>query len=209
MNSDTSTIEKASLKRKQIIWVAVAAGAVLVYMNMGRLSFVIGPSSRKAPVALSTGRPHPIQEMPDTESVMLPMARQDALMGDPRGKWYGKNLVNGRGTCQLTLEVQSGDEDYIGYSNLLCVDYMPGSGRVGSAQMMKLLHEDLSPISTVLSGKFENGSFEYHVTKAIESESTKCALSTMTVTPFGSDEMKATWKDTCGGGEMGLKKLSR
>jgi hypothetical protein len=36
----------------------------------------------------------------------------------------------------------------------------------------------------------------------------KCDMESMDVTPFGSGQVAAQWKDNCGGGEMTLAKIN-
>jgi hypothetical protein len=56
--------------------------------------------------------------------------------------------------------------------------------------------------STLLSGNVTNGSIAYLTDKVVSRDYKKCDMESMDVTPFGSGQLAAQWKDNGGGGQM-------
>lgn len=204
MDYENSFASKHTITRKQMTWGAVAVGAALLYMNPWVIQLLTSPF-----------RPHPSPKPAPIHQVMLapppplPQAppAPPALSINPVGKWFGRNLVRDRGTCQLGLEITPKPglvNQYLTYSSLMCVDYLATGGKIGLTSLSKILDQKLSPASTILSGDVVDGSIVYRVDKAIESIDDKCPLSSMTITPFGTGAVRAVWKDSCGSGEIGL-----
>jgi hypothetical protein len=207
MDYDNTFAAKHTITRKQMMWGAGAVGLILLYMNPWVIQLLTSPF-----------RPHPaVKPSPIHQTVLappppIPQAPPEppALSINPVGKWFGRNLVRDRGTCQLGLEISPKPglvNQYLTYSSLTCVNYLATGGKMGLTSLSKIMEQKLSPSSTVLSGDVVDATIVYHVDKAIDSIDDKCVLSSMTVTPFGSGVVKAVWKDSCGVGEIGLARV--
>jgi hypothetical protein len=63
------------------------------------------------------------------------------------------------------------------------------------------------PDSAILSGKVENGSIRFHVDRTIGKDINGCAIASLTLTPFGPNQLAAEWQDggTCHGGHVILR----
>lgn len=203
MLPENSFTEKHTITRKQMIWTGVAVGVVLLYMNPWIIRGLLSPFTPSRPVVIRQAAPAPVARPVPT----VPTVPPPAIGVDLNGKWYGRNLVKDRGTCQLGLEIapKPGLADhYIGYSSLTCVGLMETHGKIGLTTFKETLRDKFSPSSTILAGEAKDGSVVYRVDKAIESAADKCPLTGMTLTPFGAGVVKAVWTDSCGGGEIAL-----
>jgi hypothetical protein len=128
------------------------------------------------------------------------------------GKWVGSALVKGRGTCKFGLEIgtqQNPDKPFTAYTNMLCVDMtLPPGGKMSAETSAIWTAERLAPESTVLSGSVVNGTMTYKTDRVVSHGQGKCDMESMEITPFGSGQVAAEWKDNCGGGEMTLAKIN-
>ena len=115
-------------------------------------------------------------------------AAAPATLGIPMnrllGIWEGKTVIENRGSCSLKFELRQGQERKLaGFSTLTCV-----GGRGAS-----------EPETAILSGAAEKGSFQFRVDRVVGGNG--CAPSSFILTPFGSAQMAAEWKETaCSGG---------
>jgi hypothetical protein len=65
----------------------------------------------------------------------------------------------------------------------------------------------MSPAGAVLSGAMENGSIRFHVDKTVGTNSNGCAATSLTLTPFGTNQLAAEWQEGgCEGGHIILQK---
>lgn len=60
----------------------------------------------------------------------------------------------------------------------------------------------VAPSSTLPSGNVTNGSIAYLTDKVVSRDYKKCDMESMDVTPFGSGQLAAQWKDNGGRGQM-------
>ena len=115
----------------------------------------------------------------------------------------------GRGVCSLKLELRKGMDpgQYSGFPVLLCMPMVqpvirPGNPNPFLAQM--------NPEAAVLTGTSKDGAMDFHVDRIISKGASDCELTAFTVTPFGSDQIAAQWKEaTCSGGQILLKRFGR
>ena len=116
-------------------------------------------------------------------------AAAPATLGIPMnrllGIWEGKTAIDNRGLCGLKFELRQGqDRKFAAFSTLTCQ-----GGRGFS-----------DPETAILSGAAEKGLFQFRVDKVVGGNG--CAPSSFTLTPFGSTQMAAEWKETtCTGGQ--------
>jgi hypothetical protein len=129
------------------------------------------------------------------------------------GRWGGRAQIPGRGTCNFGLEIKpqsNTSKPFAGYSNLLCIDMtFPAGTKMDPSAMAILTAEKVAPSSTVLSGNVANGSLAYQTDKVVSRDYKKCDMEGLDVTPFGSGQLAAQWKDNCGGGQMTLGRIAQ
>ena len=133
-----------------------------------------------------------------------------------QGVWQGQSTLPERGVCTLKLEVREKQlaGPLVGYSSLLCINIGPLMSRpqpgYGAAAMAALGR--YNPVSSILgSPSWENGSMKFHVDKniGVNRATGACALTSLTITPFGSGQVSGEWLDGCGGGELLLRKAGQ
>jgi hypothetical protein len=201
MNTDFTTVTKKPLTRKQKILWGVGIAAVLLYFNPSLLRPVFGLFSR--PVVRKPSPIVPVVPPTPEQLAASELARESAIFG---GKWVGRGLVVGRGTCNASLEIKTQPDPakpFAGYSNMLCVDMTIHAGMSPETAAI-LTAEKLAPESTVLSGNVTKGTIGYTTDRVVSQGQSKCDMQSMDVTPFGSNQIAIQWKDSCGGGQMQL-----
>ena len=173
-----------SLTPQQRKWMWIAAG-LLGFWYIGRpmIFYAIQIITYPAQVA----RMSAIREQQAKAAAATP-----ATLGIPVnrlfGIWEGKTTIDNRGPCGLRFELRQGQGGKLaGFSTLGCVK---GPGSVDSE-------------TAILSGAAEKGSFQFRVDKVVGPDANGCAPSSFTLTPFGSTQMAAEWKEpTCSGGHV-------
>jgi hypothetical protein len=78
----------------------------------------------------------------------------------------------------------------------------PAGTKMDPAVIAILTAEKVAPSSTLLSGNVTNGSIAYLTDKVASRDCKKCDMESMDVTPFGSGQLAAQWKDNGGCGQM-------
>jgi hypothetical protein len=127
------------------------------------------------------------------------------------GVWAGQQGENGSEFCRVQLEVRDkGPGEVNGYLKLLCYPtgryYQTHPKIDASDAFMKAM----TPVSAILSGGVRDGGVAFHVDKAIGTSVDGCAITSFSVTPFGTDDVAAEWqKGTCPGGQMTLSRQSK
>ncbi len=131
--------------------------------------------------------------------------------GELLGKWEAQATLPDRGVCTEKLELrQSGQGMFVGYSSLLCINlnpYMGGAKPDYRGAALAAL-DRYNPVASVLTGAWENGSLKFHAEKniGVNPAEGRCAMTSFSVTPFGS-QIASEWQDgSCGGGQLLLKK---
>jgi hypothetical protein len=110
--------------------------------------------------------------------------------------------------CTLKLEIRRKPDDptkLAGFPLLTCFPMtMP---KMNDPKGQQAIMARFTPMSAVLTGTAEKGSVLFTVDKVIGKSAEGCAIESMTVTPFGADQVSAEWKEiVCQGGQMLLKK---
>ena len=126
------------------------------------------------------------------------------------GVWQGVALVPSIGNCNMKLELRPAPEpgqpasgQITGFPVLVCAQ-MPilATGAKALAEF--------TPASAVITGKPAGKSVEFTVDKIISKGQGRCAFTAFTVTPFGSDQIAAEWKeDDCPAGQMLLRRIGK
>ena len=136
-------------------------------------------------------------------SVLAAAGAPTTIQPDPvftrlRGKWFGRGDLSGRGICELSFELDGKlreEEDFSGYFRLNCI----------SSQRSRL-----DPEAATFKGSPQNGILKLPVEKVIGRSVHGCAPTSVTLTPFGSNQMDAAWtEDTCGGDHIIVRRSMR
>ena len=195
----------------------VVAGIVLAivyfapsYINyQRRLAFVRAQiAARQAkPSAGQSASPLPASGIPTAaaEAAANPYAAANvpAQLDAMLGVWQGMAALPNRGMCTLKLEMRRSLEpgQVSGFPLLVC---MPVT-RSGNPNQ---LFAQMTPAAAVLTGTAQDGGLDFHVDRIISKGASNCELTSLTVTPFGSDQLAAEWKETaCDGGQILLSRL--
>ena len=122
------------------------------------------------------------------------------------GKWGGRAQIAGRGMCTFSLEIKTQPNTAKPFGRIL----QPSLHRHDFSRWYEdgpcgHSHPDrgkVAPSSTLLSGNVTNGSIAYLTDKVVSRDCKKCDMESMDVTPFGSGQLAAQWKDNGGCGQM-------
>ena len=115
-----------------------------------------------------------------------------------RGRWLGRGVVLAKSNapCSLRFELDNdlkAPDKYSGYFNLTC----------GGPPRQR--HD---PQEATLKGSPENGSLKLAVDKVIGISSQGCVITSVTVTPFGTNMIDVAWtEDKCGGGHVVSRRM--
>jgi hypothetical protein len=73
---------------------------------------------------------------------------------------------------------------------------------------VKALTGEIKSTSAILRGTWENGSIRFHVDKNIggSQADSACLMSAFTVTGFGTNQIVSEFQDSCGTGQIILRK---
>lgn len=128
------------------------------------------------------------------------------------GTWQGIGPLPGNQMCTLKIEIRTNSQvpgSFSGFPVLICAPFMPGFVRRGAAAQNTVLVPP-SPVSAVLTGTAKDGSIEFTVEKTIGTTVSGCALTKLTITPFGTDQIAAQWAEgTCEGGQILLRRIGK
>jgi len=159
----------------------------------------------------TAARPIPAPQLPEA-AAGLPMP------GTLLDTYAGKGLLPKLGvcTCQLELRGQEGmTGTVVGYSTLQCMSLrlmMPGARGAGAKPItpeeVLAATGRLTPVSSILSGAWENGSIRLRIDKTIGGNPADgCTPVAVVATPFGARQVALEWQDeTCGNWQMVLAK---
>jgi hypothetical protein len=155
------------------------------------------PASGSAPGASSPGT--------DTSAASSAPASFDGLLG----VWQGVAPLPSRGMCNLKLELRRGLQlgTYSGFPVLVCIPVTQPVIRPGNPNQFLT---QMNPAAAVLTGTVKDGGIDFHVDRIISKGASDCELTGFNVTPFGSDQIAAQWKESnCSGGQILLKRLGQ
>jgi hypothetical protein len=124
------------------------------------------------------------------------------------GIWRGNAALSGRGVCALRLELRESPGEpgqFTGYSGLICNSAGPLMGKHPNAASAIINRMD--PEAAILTGAVEDGAIRLHTDKTVGADSRGCAVSSLTVTPFGTNFIDAAWQEhSCQGGHVILRR---
>jgi hypothetical protein len=189
-------------KQRKLLFAALGVAGVLYFVR---------PLIRFGPPIRQPARPVNPQWGPVARPAPKPEAA--TLSGtDPSfdrviGVWEGLGPVLPN-MCTLKLEIRRKPDDpakLAGFPLLTCFPMtMP---RPGDPKGQQAIMARFTPMSAVLTGTADKGSVQFTVDKVIGKTAEGCAIQSMTVTPFGADQISAEWQEiVCQGGQMLLKK---
>jgi hypothetical protein len=157
------------------------------------------PKPAKAPKAA----PRPVIAAP------LPKPAPPSPFARLPGIWRGRVALEGRGICDLKFELTQNPESadrFSGYSTMTCNARGPLMAERRS-DPRKLTLNQMDPEAAIFSGAAENGSLQFHAEKVVGTDSNGCAPASLSLTPFGANQLAAEWQETtCAGGHMILRK---
>jgi hypothetical protein len=125
------------------------------------------------------------------------------------GVWQGVAPLPSRGMCNLKLELRRGPQPgtYSGFPVLVCIPVTQPVIRPGNPNQFLT---QMNPAAAVLTGTVKDGGIDFHVDRIISKGASDCELTGFNVTPFGSDQIAAQWKESnCPGGQILLKRLGQ
>jgi hypothetical protein len=150
-------------------------------------------------------KPAPVEKAPD------PLAAEAAAMGNLSGVWEGRGRVPGpRGLCDLRLELKQNEPGhYSGYSRFSCISMEPLTNPKDINAATNIVNH-LNPEAAILTGTVEKGGIHLKTDKAIGTDISGCAVTELTVTPFGATALAAEWLEgTCPGGNLMMQRAVR
>jgi hypothetical protein len=156
--------------------------------------------------AIQQQKPEPAAPVKDTAESTL--AKEAEAMGNLSGVWEGRGPTPSRGICNLRVELKQGDPGhYTGYSRFSCIPVQSMLGAPKGANTMANLMTSMNPDAAILTGIVEKGAIQLHTDKTIGTDINGCAVSELTLTPFGASATAAEWKEgTCQGGSLMLQR---
>jgi hypothetical protein len=144
-------------------------------------------------------------------AVVRPKAAPPSPFAKISGIWAGRAAIEGRGICELRFELREKPEapqHFSGFSSMTCLPSGPLMASRAVNQKALALNR-LNPEAAILTGAIDKGSIEFHVDKTVGSDSNGCAATGFTLTPFGSGQLAAEWREgsSCSGGRLILHKV--
>lgn len=173
----------------------------------------------------------PLPSAPPSPSTPTPaaIAADDPALARFLGIWVGNVAIPNRAAanrpaaCMLRLEVRDShdkDHPFAGFSTLSCAPSMfemldKRARHETPAGMVDDMMKQMNPTDAILAGSLAGGSVQFQVQKnvGVAEASNGCPMSSMTITPFGAEQLDVDWKESqqgsCQGGELLVKKTPR
>ena len=191
-------------KQKKIAW-AIAALLICIHFAP-RFWGVIHPAASHAEV----GKPSAAHYIPQAPPPPPPSPEAIAA-AKYTGVWVGSALMPDQSRCTIKLEVRVDDpltKQLKGYESKTCI---PSTlSFLGARPSPKTIHEaivDTAPVSSVMTGRPQDGGLSFTVDQTIGAPPDGCQLSGFNITDFGLSQVMAQWQEgTCPTGKMLLKK---
>ena len=182
-------------KKKRTILLICAAIFIGSYIAR---SFII-TAQRMAYARQQANRPKPKPKPAAAENPSGSPVPVDPPLVNLSGVWEAHGQVPSRGMCDLRLELKQNDPaHYSGFSRFSCISLaIPKNANV-IANMLPL-----GPDAAILTGAVEKGAIHFHADKTIGTDINGCAVTDLTVTPFGASAVAAEWQEgACAGGNL-------
>lgn len=133
------------------------------------------------------------------------------------GTWKGTAvLANHGGMCTMQLEIrpnQEEEQEFSGFSTFACPSFLPFLVMQPhrGANPWSMMLRQMQTTSGIFSGPVVNNSLQFRVEKIIGIDGQGCAMTSLTVTPFGSKQIAADWQEgaSCQAGQMLLTKQGK
>jgi hypothetical protein len=203
-------------KQKKLIWIAGIVVIVFYFapsvLNSIRYAALIRAQNEARmakPPAAKSASPLPGSPVAPASAGTVPGAAATST-ASPQfdnliGIWQGMALLPEHGNCNMKLELRNAPEpgQIKGFPVMVCVQIpVISTGPKTFAQY--------SPASAVITGKPTGNAVEFTVDKVVSKGEGHCAFTSFTVTPFGSDQIAAEWKqDTCPAGQILLRRIGK
>jgi hypothetical protein len=212
-----------TIQKQRLFWVAgLALAAVyfapsIFHSNRPAVNGQQGPGHFVTPQAGKGQRPLPAPGAPappsgpagispDASGVATAPTQSDNLLGI----WQGIGPLPGQGICNLKLELRRSTEPdrFSGFPVLICMP-LP-QPLVQRGRNIQNPIAQMTPLSAVLTGTAKDGGIQFNADKIIGRAMNGCGLTSLTVTPFGTDQIAAEWQEgTCQGGQILMRRTSK
>jgi hypothetical protein len=160
------------------------------------------------PPAVKAPAPPRIAARPKATPPSRPPKPQPSPYAKLSGIWQGRAAIDGRGICDVKFELREKESfgHFSGYSTMTCTAAGPLVGKRLNPRLLTLNRMD--PEAAILSGRMESGSILFHADKTVGADANGCAVTSFSLTPFGSNQLAAEWQEqTCAGGHTLLRKV--
>jgi hypothetical protein len=181
--------------------ILLICGAILLgyYFMRSYSNYVAAMEAARARAMQRAAMPKPVPVTAES--------RVDPPLPNLSGIWDGRGPIKGRGVCFLKLELKQNDPaHYSAYSTFYCMSTEPITNPKDLNVMTNML-SNMHPDSAILNGTVEKGAMHFHADKTIGTDSNGCAITDLTVTPFGASQVAAEWQEgTCPGGNLMMQR---
>jgi type IV secretory pathway VirB10-like protein len=163
------------------------------------------PAAKKPPLPAGAAPP------PAPHAAAAATPKPPAPYAKLAGIWRGQAAIEGRGICGLRFELTPKTPDtFSGFSSFTCANIAPLMAAKNRRNQKEALLNRMDPDSAILTGTMQDGAIHFHADKNISTDINGCAVSSFTLTPFGSNRLAAEWQaGECQGGHMVLAKAPR
>jgi hypothetical protein len=193
-------------------WIVGAALVMLYFAPQALQSFREAAAYRQRMEALNARAQGPraggANAAPAPSSASLPATATSSRLA---GTWVGQQAETNEELCKVQVEIRDkGQGEVNGYVKLLCYPTGVYYQKHPKVNPTEAFMKAMTPLAAILSGNVKDGAIAFHVDKTIGASLDGCALTSFTVTPFGTDEVAAEWqKGSCAGGQMTLSRQSK
>jgi hypothetical protein len=189
-------------KQKKIVWISIAALAVIYYAPAVIMAVMRSSHPQAAP------RPSPFA---GAAPVVPPaIASADAPFIRLMGVYSSRAMLPSRGVCGLRFELRGNHEKpgaFAGYFTLTCTPVISFQQRQWRPNLAPATVAGPKTTSTILTGTAESGAIRFHVDDVIGA--TGCIPTAFVLKPFGLNQIAIQWQDGCHGGSMLLNRTGR
>jgi hypothetical protein len=208
-------------KQKKFLWLAVAVVAISylfpsilgsMWMLVYRWRTPPPPMVPRTGVSMSQpngslARGPSIAGSPNSQPASGELTDAAAPFRRLQGVWQGAGIASGDNVCSIRFELQENQSSkgrFWGYSTLTCTSLSPTK----SLRNIPLgFPGNVNTASAILSGAPENNSLHLIAEKTIGKDSNGCAVTALTVMPFGTNQIAVDWQRAeCSGGQAVLQK---
>ena|SRR5579863_6274414 len=201
-------------KQKKFFWIAGIALAVFYFAptlvnSYRRAAYIRQMEAARMAKPPAAQKASPLPGSSSAPGTDTPAAPSPASFDNLLGVWQGVAPLPSRGMCNLKLELRRGLQPgtYSGFPVLVCIPVTQPVIRPGNPNQFLT---QMNPAAAVLTGTVKDGGIDFHVDRIISKGASDCELTSFNVTPFGSDQIAAQWKETtCPGGQILLKRLGQ